>query len=813
MTSPTRSVPRMGERALYNETHRGWSSPWPPPWLDRLDLTRVEPIVSGPLATLLLAVLVDQLARHGLLGFDPLPLFFLVVAAAGVRGGPWAGVVSGLLAALYSVHYLADAGLGLHYTPEHARDLLLAAGAAPLLGAFVGYAAEDRRGIDNGGQGVGDDRLRLVSGAAAQLAVGPPHAEALSDVAAQLVPALADWCTIHLLHPDGSVAAVGCAHSEPARELIVQAMRRHSPIWPPAAATDVALVRGHDEHDLARYAPSEELRALIRELAPGELLFVPVTAHGAVVGVITLGINRPARFQEEDRRLAGVLATAVGAAVERDALRRDACEARQLSRRLFDAHPSSLWIFDAETLRFLAVNDAAVRQYGYSREEFLALDVMALKASEDDLVPGGEHRRAARADVAIAQHRRKDGSLVDVEIASHEFTFEGRRARLALTADVTEQTRARAALHESEEALRRARLESAAGRLSRGLAHDFNDLLTTIEGFSEIVLGRLPTSAPERDDVEEIRRAAQRGTLLSRQLLAFGRNDTPRLESIDVNEIVRGLESLLQRLVGADVQLGSVLATGVGHIHADRAQLEQLLVTLVLEARDAMRAGGTLQIETGERQVGAGRHGSLNPGRYVRLLVRDSGEGLDPSMEIAGLYSIVRQAGGVVRVTREPGQGSTVKLYWPVYDEPDGIAPPPRTAGRAHETILVVEDEQPLRDLVRKVLLGQGYAVLEARHGGDALRLVEHHRGPLDLVVSDCVMPEMGGGELCSRLLPLRPGIRTLLISGYPDDELVGRGAGGAGSAFLKKPFTSAELLGRVRELLDAPTGAAVVAS
>ena len=283
------------------------------------------------------------------------------------------------------------------------------------------------------------------------------------------------------------------------------------------------------------------------------------------------------------------------------------------------------------------------------------------------------------------------------------------------------------------------------------------------------------------------------------------------------------MEGLIRRLLGADIQLDLRLLPGTAMLRMDPGHLEQLLVNIILNARDAMPEGGILTVETAERQIGAGaRARRVRPGPYVLLAIRDTGAGMDgeartqlfepfhtadPRQQRAGLglsivYGIVRQNGGVVRVSSEPGQGTTVKVYLPKA-EPDEIEAESPSALRGNETVLVVEDEEGVRELVRKILVEHGHAVLTARHGRDALLLAERYERPIDLLVTDVVMPEMGGGELVERLTDLRPDLKVLYISGYTNDEVLRRGIQGARTSFLHKPFTTEGLMQRVREAIE----------
>jgi signal transduction histidine kinase/ActR/RegA family two-component response regulator len=432
--------------------------------------------------------------------------------------------------------------------------------------------------------------------------------------------------------------------------------------------------------------------------------------------------------------------------------------------------------------------------------------------------------------VALAQHQRKDGSIVEMELVSHECEAEGRRARLVLATDVTERARTRAALRRSEEQLRQIQRMDAVGRLVGGVAHDFNNLLTTIRGFSEIVLQELSPDDVRRKDMEQIKKAADRGAQLTRQLLVFGQQQALHPRPLALNEIVGVLDALIQRLLSADVLLVTHLQPDIGRVRMDPGQLEQVLVNLVLNARDAMPAGGTLTIETSQRQITRpGRGRPLRPGDYVVLAVSDTGAGLDgealqhlfepffsnkPQGQRAGLglaivHGIVRQSGGVIRVASEPGRGTTVKIYLPRLEEAEPETAPVPHEFQGSETVLVAEDEDGVRELLRKILAEHGHVVLQARHGRDALLTAERYQNPIDLLVTDVVMPELGGGALAEQLVQRRPGLKVLYISGYTNDEVLSRGVDHAGAAFIQKPFTADDLMRKVRELLDGGVSSA----
>jgi CheY-like chemotaxis protein len=303
----------------------------------------------------------------------------------------------------------------------------------------------------------------------------------------------------------------------------------------------------------------------------------------------------------------------------------------------------------------------------------------------------------------------------------------------------------------------------------------------------------------------------------------------PNPQLIDLHQAIHSMEALIRRLLGEDIGLELALRSGPATMRMDPGHLDQLLVNIILNARDAMPRGGTLTVETAERRIGAGaRARGLRPGPYILLAISDTGTGMDGGARAqmfeplqsadlreqrAGLglsivYGSVRQNGGIVRVSSEPGQGTTVKVYLPLAELDDTEVEADSTL-RGNETVLVVEDEEAVRELLRQILSDHGHRVLTARHGRDALRSMEQHGRSIDLVITDVVMPEMGGGELVERLTAMQPDLKVLYISGYTDDEVLRRGVQGTGTSFLHKPFTADGLMRRVRDVLAAGTPAA----
>jgi PAS domain S-box-containing protein len=792
------------------------------------------------LLTLGLLVALDLLARHHMPVVEPFPILLLSVAFAAYRGGLAPGLISAVLTELYAVHFLAQPTAGLRYTPANAYTLLTvaaSAGGIALLVARLRNAAERMRSIalDRAEAEALDRRLSFFSHASSTLASSLDYEVTLRELARIAVPAVADWCAVHVASEHGTLRLAGAAHRDPTRDLVIRALCEYGQGALPFAdpGTEPRLGQVSDADLTARAEDAEQLK-LYRALAPTGWLQIPLRARGSTAGVITLASTREygRRFSESDLDFARELGRMACLAVENARLFREAQEADRRYRLLFDANPQPMWVFDVDTLAFLAVNEAAVRHYGYSREEFLAMGIMDIRPPDDTpgFLPGPE-RNGHREGVAITQHQRKDGSIVDMELVSHALVLDGRPARLVLAADISDRTRTRAALHQREEQLRHAQRMDVVGRLASGVAHDFNNLLTTIRGFSELMLQDLPEGDRRGSDLEQIRKAADRGSLLTRQLLAFGRKQSLEPKVLALDTVIHGLEGLIRRLVGADIELELRLPAGSGSVRIDPGQLEQLVVNLVLNARDAMPSGGTLRIEIAERQIaGSARGRHLRPGRYVVLAVSDTGTGLDPEamthiFEPAGhgqaadqrsglgfsiVYGIVRRNGGGVRISSEPGQGTTVKVYLPrIEAEPAGSRPEVTDALRGTETVLVVEDEEGVRQLLRAILSDHGHTVLEARHGKDALLVAERYERPIHLLVTDVVMPEMGGAELVRHLTERRPDLKVLYVSGYTNDEVLRRGIRSSGTVFVQKPFGAEDLMRRVRGLLDeAPAGA-----
>ena len=624
-------------------------------------------------------------------------------------------------------------------------------------------------------------------------------------------------------------------------------------------------------------------------------------------------------------------------------------ESEERYRLLFERHPHPMWVYDLETLAFLAVNNAAIQQYGYSREEFLAMTLKDIRPPEDipALIEQIKHVSKGYGTYGLWRHRKKNGTIIDVDITSHTVTFGSRPAELILPQDVTDRKRAEEATRASEQRfqvfmdnspavafmkdedgkylyvnepfarcfgkpqaewlgkydadvwpddiakrlrandmtvlagervveleemvptpdgkphfwlvfkfpfhepsgkrvlagmaidttdrkqlenqLRQAQKMEAIGQLAGGVAHDFNNLLTVISGYSELLQHHLSADETLRKHAEQIKSAGDRASALTRQLLAFSRQQVLRTVVLDLNSAVTDLLQMLPRLIGEHIELKTVLDPKPTFVKTDPGQLEQVLLNLAINARDAMPGGGTLTIETANvtlNEAACHRLGTIAPGDYVRLTVRDTGCGMDmvtqtrifepffttkdvgkgTGLGLATVYGIVTQSHGAISVNSAPGRGASFAIYFPaspVEEEPSKEGEIHSTPQPGWETVLVVEDQQSVRGFVRNLLMLNGYRVLEAADGAEAMRICRQHPGEIQLVVTDLVMPGMSGRELAERIAKEQPDVKVLYMSGYTDDSVVHTGVAQAGMAFLQKPFSPTTFTHKVREVLD----------
>jgi len=475
-----------------------------------------------------------------------------------------------------------------------------------------------------------------------------------------------------------------------------------------------------------------------------------------------------------------------------------------------------MWILDANGQR-LEANAAACALYGYSPEEFAQLSVGDLQSPEDTRRFLGELQNPARPAASEWRHHTKDGRWIDVEIALHRIAFGGENAELAVLMDVTGR-------RQLEDQLRQSQKMEALGLLTGGVAHDFNNLLTIITGYSQIILGKLPQGDPNRHFAEQIVKAAERAGELTSRLLLFSRRRVPQAKVIDLNQVVNSLGTMMRRLLGEEIELNFNLASDLGSVNADAGRIEQVLLNLAVNSRDAMPHGGALTIETANVRVEKG--GPAKPGSYVALTVKDTGTGMDSATQAhafepffttkragagtgLGLYTvagIVKQSGGAVELKSQPGRGTTFRVYLPRVDQAPAVvtaAAPRAMAAGGQETILLVEDDEMVRALVRETMESNGYHVLEASDPLEAHVVAGSYRNAIHLLITDVIMPKASGPQLAKELLQICPGLKVLYMSGHTERAISKRGVRRKEVAFLPKPFTPAELIAKVREVLE----------
>jgi PAS domain S-box-containing protein len=481
-----------------------------------------------------------------------------------------------------------------------------------------------------------------------------------------------------------------------------------------------------------------------------------------------------------------------------------------------------------ESDRIVEFNRAAERIFGYARDAAIGVGLADLLIAPVEARAPGEGLAAALAagaDAGGASRRempavRADGSQIRVEITTQVIAGTQPRLYSGVVRDITERLRL-------EEQLRQSQKMEAVGQLAGGIAHDFNNLLTIIRGHTSLLRSAMADGDPNQEDVAVIGDAAERAAALTQRLMTFSRRAVVSPRVVELNDVVRESEQILRRLIGEDMRLTVTLDPAAGCVKVDAAHMGQVIMNLALNARDATPAGGQLALTTANVVVDAESAGShARPvGRYARLTVGDTGTGMTPEIRahifepffttkdvgkgtglgLAVVHGIVKQSGGYIDVDTEPGRGTTITVDLPAVDDPPHEEPEPGPLGAAGtETILLVEDEDGVRSLMARILLQQGFDVLTAANGSEALRLAAAHPRPPDLLLTDVVMPGMTGRELADRLRHQHPQVKVLFVRGYTDDALLKRGVMEAREALLAKPFQPRELAARVRQILDA---------
>jgi PAS domain S-box-containing protein len=478
--------------------------------------------------------------------------------------------------------------------------------------------------------------------------------------------------------------------------------------------------------------------------------------------------------------------------------------------------------------RIVLVNYRVEEMFGYTREELVGARIELLLPESKRAAHGRDRdeyfSRPRARPMGIGMDlagRRKDGSQVPVEVSLSYVEVDEGVFAIAFVSDISQRK-------QLEEQLLHAQKMEAVGRLAGGVAHDFNNMLTVISGYNRMILDELSTMDPLRGYAEEILKAADRAGALTNQLLAFSRRQIMRPRVINVNDLVTQTQKMLQRLIGEDIELVLHLEPGAGNLKADPGHVEQAIVNLAVNARDAMPLGGRLTIETANVVLDENyvrTHMGVKPGEFAMIAVSDTGHGMDAEtrrrifepffttkekgkgtgLGLATVYGMIKQTGGDIWVYSEPGQGTTFKLYFPrvaepVSDSPESEAALARRSGG--ETILVVEDESSVRDLTVRILRQLGYTILTASCGDEALEISRSHTGPIDLLLTDVVMPNMSGRQLADTLQASRPGTKVLFLSGYTENTVVHHGVLDAGVDFLPKPFSRENLARKLREVL-----------
>ncbi|MFZ3330092.1 MAG: ATP-binding protein, partial [Candidatus Acidiferrales bacterium] len=528
-------------------------------------------------------------------------------------------------------------------------------------------------------------------------------------------------------------------------------------------------------------------------------------------------------YTERDLEFLMSVGGQIALAIERKRAEEKIRESEARLRVLVEQLPAVLWTVGKD-LRFTSALGAGLARLGLKPNQIVGVSLMDyFETNDQTFLPIAAHRRATKGEPVTFHVEWKGGSYTcHVEpLRTAEGELQG---AICMALDITDRK-------QLEEQLRQAQKMEAVGRLAGGIAHDFNNLLMVIQGYADLLTERLAEGDPLRRNAEQIQTASQRATSLTRQLLAFSRKQMLAPKVLNVQSVVVDMEKILRRLIGEDIQLETSSVPDLGLIKADRSQIEQVIMNLAVNARDAMPEGGRLTIETANVELDkAAAHppAVLSPGKYVMLAVTDNGCGMDAETQahifepffttkekgkgtglgLATVYGIVKQSGGYVWVYTEPGRGTSFKVYLPrIEDEQtargrDGKSDA-QELPRGSETVLLVEDEKGVRELAREYLELTGYTVIAAEDGHTALELAAMHVGPIQLLMTDVVMPGISGRELAGRVKTIRPEIKVLFMSGYTDQAVVHHGILDTDAALLQKPFTMAALAAKLREILS----------
>ncbi|HLY61599.1 MAG TPA: response regulator [Terriglobia bacterium] len=503
-------------------------------------------------------------------------------------------------------------------------------------------------------------------------------------------------------------------------------------------------------------------------------------------------------------------------------------------RRLFEAARDGILILNADTGKIVDVNPFMLELLGYTRQEFMGKRLW-------DIGPFKDKRNSLDSFKVLQENEfiryddlpleNKNGKQVEVEFVSNVYMNGKEKVIQCNVRDMTERRHLELQLRQSQKM-------EAIGQLAGGVAHDFNNLLTVIYGYSQLVIESLDADSPNCKNLKEVSKAVDRAALLTHQLLAFSRRQTLRPQVFNLNDVVADMDKMLQRLIGEDIGLSSILEAKLGRVKADPGQVEQIIMNLAVNARDAMSRGGKVTIETANAELDqtyARDHADVTPGPYVMLAVTDTGSGMNKEVQahifepffttkevgkgtglgLSTVYGIVKQSGGHIWVYSEPGHGTSFKVYLPQVQEGVSVKHPEtiKPTTRGTETILLVEDDESLRQLLCTILEDSGYNVLLAARGEDALLLFEQNKDSIDLILTDIIMPGMSGRELAAHIAAKCPEVKLLFMSGYTDRSVAQHNILDPDTPFLQKPFKAKSVLEKIRQLLDSENDGRVLHS
>jgi two-component system, cell cycle sensor histidine kinase and response regulator CckA len=576
------------------------------------------------------------------------------------------------------------------------------------------------------------------------------------------------------------------------------------------------------QSDFDRLAATGEVE-LVGSPSPA-WLGVPLKTPTATIGVLVVQHYRNENaYDQRDLEFLESVGGHIALAIERRRAEEELRKNESMLLLLFERNPLPTWLFDVDTLEFLRVNQAAVELYGYSAEEFEKMTILEIRpeSQREKALSYLKELGGEAEEHEFWLHQAKDGRTFEVELISHELMYAGKRVRLVVAQDISERR-----LLESQ--LRQSQKMEAVGRLAGGVAHDFNNLLMVIKGHTELLLNVLAPSEQITRKIEQIDRSADRAATLTRQLLAFSRMQVLQPQIINLNSVVEEMGKLLPRLIGEDIELVIRTDADLGTVRADASQMEQVIMNLTVNARDAMPNGGKLMIETFNTDLDHAHtltHPLMKQGPYVQLVVTDTGTGMDAETQahifepffttkekgkgtglgLATVYGIVKQSGGFIWVYSEVGKGTSFKIYLPRLDQDEeNVGTPHATAElpTGTETVLLTEDEQDVREIAREFLESGGYRVIEAKDGAEAIQLAAESRGKIQLLVTDMVMPGMTGQELAVRLQAEYPGLCVVFMSGYSEHAVTQMAKADPSVRLLTKPFSRAAILRTVGEIL-----------